>query len=185
MQILFIRHGEPDYSHVTERGFIGHGQDMAQLTENGKKQALSVAMDKRLADVELILSSPYTRALQTAAIISRYRNIEINVETDLHEWLPDLSHAYASIESKGELFKLFVKNKGTCTKDSPVRYEEYQHIFDRVNACLQQYLSYKKIAVVTHGLVISAFCYSQVGTPWGGIVEFEFTSSIKWRGWEE
>ena len=42
MQILFIRHGEPDYSHVTERGFIGHGQDMALLTELGKEQALSL-----------------------------------------------------------------------------------------------------------------------------------------------
>ena len=182
MQIVFVRHGEPDYSNVTERGFIGHGQDMAQLTENGKQQALAVARDKRLEGAELILSSPYTRALQTSAIISRRLDIEINVETDLHEWLPDLSHAYKNIESKRELFKLFAKNKGTCPEDSPVKYEEYQHMFDRVNGCLQKYLSYKKIVVVAHSLVLSAFCYP-AETPWGGIVEFEFTENLKWRGW--
>jgi len=184
MQILFIRHGEPDYSLVTNKGFIGHGQDMAQLTENGKKQALLAAMDERLIGTELILSSPYTRALQTAAIISRYCDIEINVEIDLHEWLPDLSHAFTSIESKKDMFKLFLKNKGTCPIDSPVRYEEYQSMFNRVNACLQRYLSYKKIAVVTHSLVISAFCYPS-STPWGGIEVFEFDNKLKWNGWLE
>ena len=184
MQILFIRHGEPDYSLVTNKGFIGHGQDMAQLTESGKKQSLLAAMDKRLVGTELILASPYTRALQTAAIISRYRNIEINVEIDLHEWLPDLRYVYTSREAKLESFKLFMKNKGTCPIDSPVRYEEYQCVFNRVNACLQQYLSNKKIAVVTHSFIISAFCYP-IEIPCGGIVEFEFDNSIKWRGWAE
>ena len=57
-------------------------------------------------------------------------------------------------------------------------------MFDRVNACLQQYLSYKKIAVVTHSLVISAFCYPSI-TPYGGIVDFEFDNNVKWNGWVE
>ena len=183
MKILFIRHGEPDYSHVTKKGFIGHGQDMAQLTEKGKKQVLTVAMDKRLEGTELILSSPYTRALQTAAIISRHLDIEINVETDLHEWLPDLSHAYTNDEAKQLIFNLLMENKGTCPEDSLIKYEEYQQVFDRVNACLQKYLSHEKIVVVSHGLVISAFCYP-AETPWGGIVEFDFENNLKWRGWE-
>lgn len=182
MQVIFIRHGEPDYSYVTEKGFIGHGIDMAQLTEKGKDQAVAVAGDKRLEGAELILSSPYTRALQTAAIISRFRDTELRVETDLHEWLPDLSHGYTRLESKVKIFKLFAENKGKCPEDSPVRYEEYQSMFDRVNACLQKYLSYKKIAVVAHALVISSFCYP-AEIPWGGIVEFEFTDNLKCRGW--
>lgn len=37
----------------------------------------------------MILSSPYTRALQTAAILSRELNIDLQVEFDLREWQPD------------------------------------------------------------------------------------------------
>ncbi len=182
MQIIFIRHCEPDYTQVTERNFIGHGIDMAPLNQIGKQKALAAAHDKRLENVELIISSPYTRALHTAAIISRHCNIPLEVETDLHEWLPDLSHTFSSMEMKLEYFKLFAKNKGTCPIDSPVQYEEYQHMFDRVNACLKKYLSYNKIAVITHGLVLSAFCYP-AHIEWGGIVEFEFTDNLKWQGW--
>ena len=29
MHLVLVRHGEPDYSFVTERGFIGHGRDLA------------------------------------------------------------------------------------------------------------------------------------------------------------
>lgn len=182
MQVIFIRHGEPDYSHVTQRGFVGHGLDMAQLSAYGAEQALAAAQDERLEGAELVLSSPYTRALQTAAIISRRRDIELKVETDLHEWLPDLSHAFASYEAKTKLFELFAENKGTCPAESPARYEEYQSLFDRVHACLQGYQAHRKIAVVSHALVIAAFCYP-AQTPWGGIVEANFTNDLKWRGW--
>ncbi len=184
MQVIFIRHCEPDYTQVMDRNFIGHGIDMAPLTQKGKEQAFVVANDKRLENVELILSSPYTRALQTAAIISKQCNIPLEVETDLHEWLPDLSHTFSSMEMKSENFKLFAKNKGKCPSNSPLQYEEYQHMFDRANNCLKKYLSYDKIAVVTHGLVLSAFCYP-AHTQWGDIVEFEFTDDLKWQGWAD
>lgn len=70
-KLILIRHGGPDYNFVTERGFKGHGRDLAQLTLEGIQQAKTVAMDKRLQGAQLIISSPYTRALQTAAIISK------------------------------------------------------------------------------------------------------------------
>ena len=42
MHLLLIRHGEPDYTVVTERKFKGHGRDLAQLTEKGIRQAEAV-----------------------------------------------------------------------------------------------------------------------------------------------
>lgn len=33
--LVLMRHGEPDYSGVTARGYIGHGQDLAPLTAAG------------------------------------------------------------------------------------------------------------------------------------------------------
>lgn len=70
MHLVLIRHGEPDYRVVTERKFKGHGRDLAPLTEQGVLQAEAVSHDPRLAGAEFIVSSPYTRALQTAAMVT-------------------------------------------------------------------------------------------------------------------
>ncbi|MBE5961789.1 MAG: histidine phosphatase family protein [Lachnospiraceae bacterium] len=90
LKIVFMRHSEPDYSFVEERKFIRHGLDLAQLSENGIQIAERASWDSRLDDAEIIVSSSYTRALQTAAIISKNRNLDIKIEVDLHEWIPDL-----------------------------------------------------------------------------------------------
>jgi len=182
MRVLLIRHGEPDYSAVTKRGFIGHGRDLGHLTENGKAQALEAAADPRLDGVELIVSSAYTRALQTAAIISRYRDIPIEVELDLHEWLPDLTYTYPTDELVVQAGKLLTANKGVCPPDSPIKYEEASTIFDRANACLRKYLGHKKIAVVAHGILIRQFAFADV-IPFCNISEIEFDEGFEWVGW--
>ena len=82
---IFIRHGEPRYDEVVQRGFKNQGYDLGKLTERGVLQAEKVALDHRLNGADLIISSPYTRALQTAAIISRITQIPLTVENNLHE----------------------------------------------------------------------------------------------------
>lgn len=84
-----IRHGEPDYGAVSKLGFYGFGRSFAPLSERGVQQAEETAKDTRLLDADLIICSPYTRALQTAAIISREIDKEIVVEPELHEWIAD------------------------------------------------------------------------------------------------
>ena len=73
MKIVFIRHGEPDKAEVDKRGFIGQGRDLAPLTELGIRQAEEVSANPLLNGGQVIVASPYTRALQTAAIISKIR----------------------------------------------------------------------------------------------------------------
>ena len=51
-----------------------------------------VSKNECLQGAQLIVSSPYTRALQTASIISRAVDIPLQVEMELHEWLPDLNY---------------------------------------------------------------------------------------------
>ena len=74
---ILVRHGEPRYDEVRERHYFGMGYDLGRLTENGVAQAEARAKDSLFDDADLIISSPYTRALQTAAIISRLRNIPL------------------------------------------------------------------------------------------------------------
>ena len=54
MRIVFVRHGEPDYTHDC-------------LTEQGKLQALAAAERLREEGIEEIFSSPLGRAAETAA----------------------------------------------------------------------------------------------------------------------
>ena len=58
MNIVFIRHGEPDKAEVDQRGFIGQGRDMAPLSDLGIQQAEAVSQHPLLSDCQLIISSP-------------------------------------------------------------------------------------------------------------------------------
>ncbi len=55
-----IRHGHTDYTPCDERGYKGHGRDLASLSERGVQEAESTARDLRLLKAEIIISSPYT-----------------------------------------------------------------------------------------------------------------------------
>lgn len=157
MDVIFVRHGEPTYEHVGQRGFIGHGRDLAQLTAQGKAQARAAAADPRLQGIALIVSSPYTRALETAAIISRATGAEIAVELDLHEWLPDLKFTYNSGEASEKAAALCAKNGGLCPKGSKAKYEELPAVRKRAERCLEKYRHFGKIIAVTHGVVMKQF----------------------------
>jgi broad specificity phosphatase PhoE len=159
MNIIFIRHGEPNYTPCDERGFIGHGRDLAPLTDLGVEQAEKVAVDSILNYSELIVSSPYTRALQTAAIISRETGIKLTIEVDLREWQPDKSFQYKSSEESFALHQDFWDCKGIYPKGEKRNWEEIDEIINRINPVIHNYyeLGYKKIIVVVHGGIIRRF----------------------------
>lgn len=155
MEIVLIRHGKPDYAPVDEKGFIGHGRSMAPLTEEGVHQAEVAADNTMLAGVQLIVSSPYTRALQTAAIISRKTGIPLTVEIDLREWEPDQTYQYNGEESR-VLHQDFSACKGVWPEGETRRWEQIDGIIRRIDPVFRTYYErgYGKIAVVAHGGVI-------------------------------
>lgn len=106
-----IRHGEPDYERIDTSPFYGFGRALAPLSERGILQAEAAAKDSRLKSARFIVSSPYTRALQTAHIISKNTGLEVKVELDLHEWLPDLTNQFSTSEESRTLAAEF-KNIG-------------------------------------------------------------------------
>ena len=94
MKLIIIRHGEPDYTYGDKHGFIGHGHDLASLKQDKIKYVIETSKDHRLKNAQIIVSSPYTRALQTASIISKETGIDIVIEPDIREWQPDLTYQY-------------------------------------------------------------------------------------------
>jgi len=176
-KIVFMRHSEPDYSFVEGKKYIGHGIDLAQLTENGILIAENASLDSRLDNADIIVSSPYTRALQTAAIISKNRQLNIKIELDLHEWMPDLSFQYSSKEQASRANMLCIEHKGICSNDSEIKFENLEDVFKRAKKALLKYSNYKKIIVVTHGIVIRRFSF-EPNIPFCGISEIDFDKSF-------
>ena len=78
MDLYIIRHGE-------SQGNIGLDVEDPHLTELGQKQAELLALRLRNVDFDVILSSPLTRAIQTATPLASLRQKDITVMHELHE----------------------------------------------------------------------------------------------------
>lgn len=171
-QILFVRHAQPDWPFADARGLKGSARDLVGLTPLGVAQAESTAGDARLEGAALILSSPYTRALHTAAVISRVRHALVVVEYDLREWVPDVTNecdTFAAIRALAEDFRLHAG----AHPDGQVRvWETISSLRTRVQGVLAGYADYGKIIVVSHEMAIGSLT---------GVNEIEFAGIVEWN----
>ncbi|SHO53123.1 histidine phosphatase family protein [Anaerocolumna xylanovorans] len=184
MKIVFIRHGEPDKTYVDEKGFIGLGRDLAPLTENGIMQAKEASNSSLLNRAQIIISSPYTRALYTAAIISKNIGVDILVEVDLHEFLSDKTFMVKGEEENSLLHKEFIKYMGEYPKGETRKWETIPEIIKRTKPVMDKYfdLGYEKIIVVAHGGIIRR--YTGIGViAYGEVLEMEYDKDFKCYGW--
>lgn len=154
-----VRHGEANYDDMLKNGFWGFGRDFAPLSEKGKQQAKIMAEDIRLKNAELIVSSPYTRALQTAQIISRQTGIRVEVDIDLHEWIPDENNQYTTSEESFMLAREFTRFKGEYPPNEKLRWESLSHMRKRMRRVADKYSDYDKVILVGHGMVFRCLTY--------------------------
>ena len=168
-----VRHGEADYSEMKEKDFFGFGRDFAPLSKTGVKQAEKTAKDDRLKSAEIIVSSPYTRALQTAAIISKETGLKICVEVDLHEWVPDKTNRYTTSEEAFALTKEFYENNGVYPEGQQLRWETLEEVRKRMRGVVEKYSGYEKVIFVGHGMAFRVLNGIEQMQP-AEIVEWEY-----------
>lgn len=156
MKIIFIRHGEPDYSLLEEAGYTGFGLDLAPLSAAGRRMATEAASNPLLEQAEILISS-VTRALETASYLIRNRQLSLFVEPLLYKW-----QVYESGTKKFEQArKLFFENNGSLPAGSPVRYETAEQMKARFFRALSKYRDYETIALVAHRMLIRQFVANQ------------------------
>ena len=160
-----IRHGEPDYDQLTETGFWGFGRAFAPLSALGIKQAELTANDERLKTADILVSSPYTRAMQTASIISRKTGLPINVEMDLHEWIPDRTNRNRTSEEAGFLKDEFVKCKGIYPPGMQMKWETLAEMRARMQRAAAKYAGYNKVILVGHSMAFGTLTYIEEMKP--------------------
>ncbi|MDO4299313.1 MAG: histidine phosphatase family protein [Lachnospiraceae bacterium] len=151
-----VRHGEPDYSERNSKIYQGFGVNLSPLTAAGIAQIKAAAQDPRLAGADVILSSPYTRALQTAAVLSKELGIEIAVETDLHEWLANKSYIYESDEKAGQSYREYIEWNGVYPQGEEKDWETSAMMRERALRVLEKYRNCGKVIVACHGMLIQA-----------------------------
>ena len=113
--IYLLRHGEADYKPVHERQWPGSMADLAPLSPTGSEQVATAADLLGQVGASALVSSPFTRTMQTASIVSCRLTLPIQVEFDLHEWIPDDSFRWHSHEQ----VKVFLADFESCGGEWP------------------------------------------------------------------
>ncbi|MEU8224777.1 histidine phosphatase family protein [Kribbella sp. NPDC048915] len=156
--IYLVRHGEPDYVPIDSRGWPGMAADSAPLTALGRKQAEELADLLGGIGATYLVSSPFTRALHSAAIIGHRLALGVRVDHDLRDWLPDdtgrwrgpadVRAAQAELETYG----------GEWPDGIQRPWEPLSRVRERANAALARHAANTDgpLLAVTHATVIRA-----------------------------
>ena len=159
-----IRHGEPIWDLAAgenrkgaEAGWAAH---IVLLTGNGISQIENASKTLSAEDPELIISSPMSRSLQSAAILSRMLDLPLRVEFDLHEWICGWCE---TIELVGETVAEMQKLGGEWPLGETRDWEPMSSVRERVNRVLGQYRSFHRVVVVCHEIVIFSLTGKMMG----------------------
>lgn len=160
MTVYLMRHGEPTYRDTAEMGLPGMGAELGQLTPEGIRQAEEAAKDPRIQDTDLIIASPYPRALQTAAIVSRKIDVPLDVAVGLFEWLPRIDYSAASHDEIKEAWQEYMANGGVHQpEDKYPLWETHDSMRARALKAIGPYLmrdDIEKLLIVCHGGIMRA-----------------------------
>lgn len=151
----FIRHGQIDFSLKNEKIYQDRGFDLLTLSELGRQQIRAAARDGRLKAAQLILSSPFGRALHSAAILSKELGLDIRVETGLHEWSADaVNRTYLPQDEAERRYRELTGNHGRHPDGQTPAWESAGQMKARVYAVLDQYKDRSCVIVVCHGTLM-------------------------------
>lgn len=182
-----MRHGEPSYTTCTQRGLIGQGRDLAALNEAGIEQVLaSCEMNLKHVKADVIFTSPYTRSLQSAALVASRMGLVTKVVHDLHEWLPDTTFQYKTYQELKAIYADFYKNKGVLPSEEAytefTRWEPLETFRMRIQKALAPYENdYESAIVIAHGMVIQSLTGNL--TKYGEVVCIDYDSIKQLDEW--
>lgn len=82
----FVRHGQSEFNVRFAATRQDPGIPDAPLTPLGREQAEEAAERLKGHDFKVLISSPYTRAIQTAQIINKVLDLPHRVDRRINEW---------------------------------------------------------------------------------------------------
>lgn len=154
MNLYVVRHGQTDYNikHV----FQGHID--IPLNSNGIKQAEETANQFKNIDIDLLIVSPLTRAIQTANYINKVTNTKIIIDNRLIERsFGDMEGHENRDDWNIEMMLDYDKNY-TNENIEPIQ-DLFKRIYEFLDDIINKYRN-KNIILVCHGAVSQPIeCY--------------------------
>lgn len=175
---LFIRHGETDWN--IQKRMQGHTE--IPLNAMGKRQAKKIAQHLKHFGVDILYSSPLTRAHQTAVVIHKYHPIIPLLTSDALK-----ERAFGELEGKTyeEIWQTYPELLFEQSWNYPALKipggERLADVYNRVQKFLDEVLRKDKgktIVVVSHGVTIRCMICSLLQLPLeqGVFLDLENTS---------
>lgn len=170
MHVYLVRHGETFLAHAGV-----HQSPNTPLSPKGKEQAESAAEYLRSVNPDLILTSGYTRAVETARVIGHAAGLKPVVHDLFYEIIRPSSLYHKRLVSIGTaryLASFFLKRK-----DATYHYEDAENYADistravRARAHLETLAQkHEVVVVVSHTVflhvLLSLLCTEKMPTPW-------------------
>ncbi len=144
MEIILFRHGK---FHVKNNNYFG-----AHLSEEGIKKGTNILESGIIKKPDLIFSSHFIRAVESARLIADYFKINFTIKECLGEW---------KLQELNLLFEEYEKEENAAIKNLnfPVRGGESLNMAgSRVHKCVIEIIKSnpkaKRIIIVSHGNVL-------------------------------
>ena len=150
MKLYVLRHGQTNYN--LEGKF--QGQVNILLNEKGIEQALNVEKIFKKIDIDLIISSPLSRAIETVKRISNLKKIDIIIDERIIE------RSFGKLEGKYSISD-FEANTNKYNIESMNALKK--RVYSFLEELIENYSS-KKILIATHeavAKVIESFFYGE------------------------
>lgn len=161
IELIFIRHGETDWSRSQNHSF--RGRIDIPLNGNGINQAKTVGSRLKNENIAQIFSSPLKRAYDTAIEIAKLQGLPVNnhqgfIDLDFGDWQGQL-HS----EVKREFPKLFFKWHHAPHNMKFPNGESLDKVYCRIKKAITNLINNhedEKLVIVTHGAVLRVvLCY--------------------------
>lgn len=172
-KFVFVRHGEPDYPSTLDWQKMSLAKNFAGLTEAGRNQIKNSCKELKKYNAELIVSSPFTRTMQGAAIMARELDLDVVVEHELYEWQADLTYTIEDDDTLEALVKEYNDLDGIYPPNQESVWETTEMVRTRVLRVLEKYKDYKCVIISGHGMMTQAVLGYKAKMEYGDIIEID------------
>lgn len=176
MKLYFARHGQTNSNAniaVDQPGMVSN----EPLNEMGIQQANRLAELLKNVKFDIIVSSPFKRAVQTAEIVNKHHNLTINVDDT---WQEIQTNGYVGINTWNDLFD-FDKRASSENTESLTSF--FKRIYEALDKLAAEHND-KTILIVSHGGVQHAL-YAYVNKlPLAGNMRISPMKNCEYRTYE-
>ncbi|MEK7611905.1 MAG: class I tRNA ligase family protein [Patescibacteria group bacterium] len=146
-EFFLIRHGEAE--HNTKNQMAGDDERPSLLTAKGKTQAKKAGADLKKKKIDLIISSPFARAKETAEIVSEATGAEIVYDERIREINVGVFNR-APVDDYHAFFNSFEERFTKTPEGGETLIDLARRVTSFMKDVRAQYAG-KRIAVVSHG----------------------------------